>query len=272
MTPKFDVKGIVAGHFCGNPQEYGAEGTAKASYDEVVKVLDLMGLKGQYPVLMGAPHGLVNEETPIETEGARFIVEEAMREDNRPLFVVCQGAITDMACALLMKPEIADRLTVIWIGGGDYPAGGFEFNLAMDVHGANVVFSSKVPLWQIPMGVYKQMAVSLAELQYKVRPCGELGKYLFEQMVEFNQKAAAYEMAWPHGEIWGLGDNAGVAVLMEELEKVSYELVPAPRIAADMTYIHDGSNRDIRVYKSVDSRLTLDDFFVKMAINYGAAR
>ena len=34
MTPKFDVKGIVAGHFWKNPQTYGVEGTAKASYDE----------------------------------------------------------------------------------------------------------------------------------------------------------------------------------------------------------------------------------------------
>lgn len=35
MTPKFDVKGIVAGHFWKNPQTYGMEGTAKASYDEI---------------------------------------------------------------------------------------------------------------------------------------------------------------------------------------------------------------------------------------------
>lgn len=36
----------------------------------------------------------------------------------------------------------------------------------------------------------------------------------------------------------GLGDQATVAVLMEELEKVSYEMIPAPRVADDMTYIH----------------------------------
>ena len=46
MTPKFDVRGIVAGHFCKNPQEYGEENTAKASYDEVIRMMELMGIEG----------------------------------------------------------------------------------------------------------------------------------------------------------------------------------------------------------------------------------
>ena len=74
MTPKFDVKGIVAGHFWKNPQTYGVEGTAKASYDEIIKVLNLMGLEGKYPVLMGAATGMKDEETPVDSEGARFII------------------------------------------------------------------------------------------------------------------------------------------------------------------------------------------------------
>ena len=245
MTPRFDVKGLVAGHFWKNPQQYGELGTAHA------------------------PRALEDENTPIDSEGARFIIEEAMKEDKRPLYIACQGAITDVASALLMKPEIAERMTVIWIGGADYPKGGFEFNLMMDINAANVVFSSKVPVWQVPMSLYKVMAVSLAELQLKVRPCGKIGKYLFEQLVDFNHVAAKYEMDWPQGEIWGLGDQGTIAVLMEELEKVSYDMVSAPRIAEDMTYIHGQDNREIRVYKYLDARLTLEDFFAKLALNFG---
>lgn len=272
MTPRFDVKGIAAGHFWKNPQEYGELGTAKASYDEILKVLDLMGVKDQYPVVLGASRAMEDESTPIDSPAARFIIEEAMKEDTRPLYIACQGAVTDVASAILLKPEITERMTVIWIGGGDYPEGGFEFNLLMDIHAANVIFSSRVQLWQVPKSLYKVMAVSLAELQLKVRPCGKIGKYLFEQMVEFNQKAAAYDMEWPHGEIWGLGDQATIAVLMEELEKVSYDLIPAPRIAADMTYIHGQEKREIRVYHYLDARLTLEDFFAKLKINFGSEK
>ena len=45
MTPRFDVKGLVAGHFWKNPQQYGELGTAQASYDEIIKVMDLMVLR-----------------------------------------------------------------------------------------------------------------------------------------------------------------------------------------------------------------------------------
>ena len=117
MTPKFDVRGIIAGHFDKNCQRYGKDQTEQASYDEIIKILELMDLSGQYPVLHGAPHGLPDTATPIPSEGAGFIIQEAMRDDPRPLYVACQGAITDMASALLMRPEIAQRLTVIWIGG-----------------------------------------------------------------------------------------------------------------------------------------------------------
>ena len=125
-----------------------------------------------------------------------------------------------------------------------------------------------IPLHSIHSSLYKTFAVSLAELQLKVRPCGRIGEYLFRQMVEYNHEASKADWVWPHGEIWGLGDQGTVAVLMEELEKVSYDLIPAPGIAEDMTYIHGQDNREIRVYRSLDVRLTLEDFFAKLALNF----
>ena len=78
-----------------------------------------------------------------------------------------------MASALLIAPEIADKnMTVIWIGGRDYPSGGWEYNLKNDIAAANVVFKSKVNLWQVPRNVYRMMPVSLAELINRVYPCG----------------------------------------------------------------------------------------------------
>ncbi len=273
MTPKLDVKGIVAAHFDGatryNPNLKPGE-TAKASYDEVLKVMDLMHLSGQYPVLMGAPVALSDEQTPIDSEGARFIIEEAMKDDDRPLFIGMQGCLTDLASAILMKPEICDRMTAIWIGGGDYPEGGGEFNLMQDVHAANVVFKSSMPLWQVPVSTCKQFGVSLAELQYKVKPHGKIGAYLFEQLVALNNQLGDLPIPWPHGELWGLGDEGVVAALMEETEKSDgYKLIPAPVVDPEtMKYLPGGSGREVRVYHTMNTRLDLEDFFCKLAINF----
>ena len=270
MTPKFAVTGLIAGHFDkANQGRYPDGGTAKASYDEIIKVLDLMHVKDEYPVFMGSARPLADENTPNICPGAQFIVDEAMKDDSRPLFIAMQGAITDLASAILMEPKICERMTAIWIGGGVYPEGGFEFNLMQDINAANVVMKSKMPLWQVPMNVYKQMSVSLAELERKVRPYGKIGNYLFTQMAELNTQLAEIPH-WPHGEIWGLGDQGTIAVLMEESEKTDgFEVIPAPCIDTDtMKYIHGQGNREIRVYHKLNDRLTLEDFFCKLQLNF----
>lgn len=273
MTPKFIVKGIMGSHFNYMPREYGDGNTAKASVDEIHKVLALMGVEGEYRVAKGSEYPMKDESTPMPSEGAELIIEEAMREDEHPLYVAVQGSITDIASAILMKPEICSQMTVIWIGGAQYPEGGFEFNLLQDVAAANVVMRSSVELWQIPMNVYKQMAVSLAELQQNVMPCGRIGEYLFRQMVEFNDKCASVPN-WPHGEIWGLGDSPTIGVLLEESEKTDiFDMTKAPTIDREtMKYSFDNANREIRVYNQVNARLILADFYAKLAINFPVGR
>ncbi len=270
MTPRFSVKGIVAGHFEMHPQEYGQGKTVDASYKEIEKVLDLMGLTGQYPVVRGARQAMADEQTPVPSEGTDLIIREALRDDPLPLFIACQGALTDMASALLAEPAIGSRLTAVWIGGGKWPAGGFEFNLMQDIPAANAVFSSTMPLWQIPINVYKQIAVSLAELQVRVRPQGLIGRYLFDQMIAFNDKLARFQ-GWPPGESWGLGDQGTITVLLEERERMNYDWLPAPKIAPDMHYVHEQPGRAIRVYHTLDARLTMEDFYAKLFLNFGPA-
>ena len=270
MTDKFIVTGIVAAHFNQNPKKFGEGNTAKASEDEINKILKLMKLDDEYKVYRGAEYPLENETTPREAAGVDYIIEEAMKDDKRPLFIACLGGITDLASAIIKKPEICERMTVIWIGGGNYPKGGWEFNQHQDVAAANVVMKSKMPVWQITKNCYKQNAVTLTELQLNVEPCGEIGKYLFEQMVEINNECADYE--WPHGEVWGLGDSPTVGVLLMESERDDvYDIFKAPTISyEDESYSFSEQAKDIRVYNFIDSRLTLSDFFAKLKINYGS--
>ena len=259
-------KGIIAAHFeKGRPDYRGC--SMQASYDEIELMLDLMDLKGRYPVLKGCAGPLPDEYTPVDSEGARFIIEEALKEDPRPLYVAFQGTITDLAAALLMEPRIKDRLTAIWIGGDQYPKGGQEFNLMQDIAAANVVFASGVEVWQVPKNVYKLMNISLAELQHRVAPCGKVGQYLVKQMVELNDKLA--QNPWPHGETWCIGDQPTVGVLLEDRQRQNYTMQKAPVVNADCTYSTRENAREIRVYDTIDVRLTLEDFYAKLALFFG---
>lgn len=269
MTDKLDVKGIIAGHFDkANYNRFPEHTTADASYKEIETILCLAGLQERFPVYLGSNLPLRDEKTPIETEAAKMIIEEAMKEDRRPLYIGMQGAMTDLACAILMEPKIVERMTCIWIGGGDYPNGGQEFNLYQDILAARIIFNSDMPLWQVPRAVYKQFAVSLAELQVKVKPCGNIGRYLYEQMLEVNQTLFP-NGTWPHGEAWALGDEGCVCALLEEIERDDgYNMIEAPYILDDMTYSFGHGNRKIRVYHKMDVRLDLEDLFAKLQLNF----
>ncbi len=256
LTPSFELHGIVPAHF----------GTAKSrtslqdSRAEVDLLLRLMGLEGQIRVENGAPHALPDETTPVDSPGARLIIEEALREDERPLHIAFYGPLTDMASALLLEPRIAERnLRVIWIGGGPWPVGGPEYNLSNDIAAANVVMRSKVEVWQIPSNVYRMMGVTYAELLERVYPHGAIGRYLVEQLIEWNAR-------WVKGpiEYRSLGDSPAVGVIMNP-NGAPWQWRPAPEFNQAMNYVHTGRNRPIRVYEGIDARFILEDFFAKLA-------
>lgn len=268
MTPKFIMKGIIAGHFNRMSKRWGEGHTAQASLEEIHKVLELMDLKEVCPVVKGSEYPLTEDGTAIWSEGVQLIIDEAMREDKHPLFVAFQGAITDLASAILLEPRICGRMTAIWIGGGAYPEGGWEFNLYQDITAANVVMHSQMPVWQIPVDVYEQMDVTFAELEDRVQPCGAIGDYLFRQVMEFS--GSHPENPWPNGESWCLGDSPSVYVLLERDSKTSiYDEIEAPVISCeDMTYSFGEKNRKIRVYHRLNGRMVLEDFYAKLKINY----
>ncbi len=257
LTPLFELLGIIPAHF----GDRRGPGSLQASHEEVLKLLKLMDLEGRIPVHAGAANALPDEKTAVPSEGSALIIKEALKEDSRPLHIAFLGPLTDMASALLEEPVIAERnVRVVWIGGEDWPVGGWEYNLSNDVAAANVVFRSKVELWQIPSTIYKRMAVGYAELVEKVYDKGPLGKYLVEQLVEWN---STYHS---HGPIEhrSLGDSPAIGVMMYP-ECGWFDWRPAPEFSTEMNYIHTGRNRPIRVYHGVDQRFILEDFFAKLA-------
>ncbi len=279
LTPKFEVMGIVAEHFGDR-----FENTMEKSYEELERLISKMDgvdvpiYRGQVKRLSDAP------DEPI-SEGVQFMMDEAMSEDERPLFVLNMGAVTNIAKAYQVAPEIGDKMIAIWIGGGPYGGAVMDFNAGNDPAAANVLIGSSIELWQIPMTAYTQMEVSFHELYDRVRPYGEVGKYIFENLLEVSDVECAMDFsAWPmfqqaskgartmiirSGEGWSLGDSPAVGVLVTGQGK-HQEVRKAQYINADGSYgDFVGEDRMVRVYHSIDSRVILEDLFAKLKYQYG---
>lgn len=248
------------------PRGKSVEFNYKAA-EKLLKLADISDI----PLIRGSAYEIEDIEHLPESEGADFIIQEAMKEDDRPLYIALQGCLTDLAIAYKREPKIAGKLTAIWIGGGTYPKGkGGDFNLRQDLLAARIVMESKIPLWQIPCNVYASVEVTIPELVKNVKPCGELGKYLVQQLTNLNTKRGnSYPGNWPHGEVWCLGDNPTVTALLEGPARTDYHEQNAPRIADDLSYKGEIQERIIRVYDRIDARLTVQDLFTKLQLCYG---
>lgn len=147
LTPSFDVRGIVAAHF--ESKAPGSRATMEQSYQGLLTLLVETGME-DVPALRGCTAPLADENDAPDSEGVEFLIREALRDDPRPLYVTVLGALTDVAAALNRCPAIADRLTVVWIGGGPYPQGMREFNLTQDLAATRVVFASPAACGKSP--------------------------------------------------------------------------------------------------------------------------
>lgn len=275
LTPSEEIVGIIAANFewrfrtIPSLKEHRLESMEK-SYAEAKKILKLMEIE-DIPVLKGAVDYIEDKNRLPISEGAEFIIQEAMREDSSPLYIALQGNLTDLAIAYLRKPEIAERITAaVWIGGGAYPKGGRESNLQQDVYAAQVLFDSPMMIWQIPINVYAGMNITFAELIQKVKPAGTIGEYLCNTMFAVNDwyGKVAPQMPFPHGEIWSIGDQPTVSALLETESGRDWIEICAPRIEDDMSYTENPNGKKMKVFCGIDRRMLMDDFFAKLYLAY----
>ncbi len=282
LTPRFDIKAFISEQFISLP------GSEEESYNEIKKIISLMNPGVNVSIYHGASSPLKNEKTASPSEGAKKIIEEALKDDERALFICGQGALTNIASAILMAPEIQDRFTLIWIGGGEYPDGKNEFNARGDIAAANVVFRSSVPLWQVPRTVYSTMRISFTELLENVYPCGKLGKYLVENTMEvagrlfekmggttpdrkpqFSSLSRAEAVTRFSGELWSLGDSVCIGLMMNS-NLGRWHISPAPYgFNEDTSYDFSRKGRKIRIYDTIDSHFILSDMLSKFRYYLG---
>ena len=256
MSPKLIVRGILAEHF-REPD------STKRSYDEVRTVLEAMDV--DVPVFMGQ-NGPLESDSEI-SPAAQFIIDEA---GAGPLYILCQGAITNVAMALRACPEIKDKIIIVWIGTHGIqnigkPVPFREFNAGNDVTAANEVLQSGAKIWLVPSDVYTTISVTLAELKVKVEPYGKIGHHLYHNMIDYNLSERA---GWTQGESWSLGDSPAIAIAINPGCGKFVE-APAPWINDETGSEAREGAPIIRVYTSVDSRFILEDFFAKLKLFFG---
>jgi len=180
---KLKLKAIYAAPFHNMKSDSPADGMEK-SYKEILNILALMGREDLTAITYkGSTSYLPSETQPVFSAAAEDLAVRAMNySEENPLYVIAIGAITNVASAILINPEIIDHIVLVWLGGNAFEwPNNREFNLFQDVAGARVVFGCGVPLVQLPcMGVVSAFTTSGPELEYWLRGKNKLCDYLVD--------------------------------------------------------------------------------------------
>jgi inosine-uridine nucleoside N-ribohydrolase len=252
LSPELKIEGIIAAHYGIHTHEDSME----RSYREIQHLLKLLGMEGKVPVLKGASLALEKPDTPQKSEGAEFIIDRA-KSSPEPLYIAFLGPLTDMASAYLVAPEIAERVVVLWIGGGWWPTGGPEFNAFNDWMAADLVFSSSLPLVQYPRTTYRMMRVGVAEMERFVMGKGAIGDYLVSLFKTWRIDSPSPRRWWVYG------DSPAIGTLINP-EWGYYVQLPALRLKPDLSYQREANQRQIEVCVEVQAGEIFEDFFRKL--------
>lgn len=242
-SKKLRLQAIYAAPFFNDHSQSPQDGMER-SYHEIMNILTLMEREDlKSCVYRGSAHYLPDENTPVHSAAAADLAERAMRyTPDEPLYVIAIAAITNIASAILLRPEIIDRIVVVWLGGnGFHWPDNREFNLQQDVAAARIIFGCGTAVVQLPcVGVVSAFSTTGPELEHWLRGKNKLCDYLVDTTTA---EACSYN---PNGSwsrpIW---DVTAVAWLLDgDFMLDSLEHSPIPQY--DHHYSHSPTRHFIR--------------------------
>lgn len=241
----------------------GPDEGMELSYQEVLHVHELLGVDPGRSVFRGAPGYLPAPGRPIRSEATDYLIERAMVEDDRPLYVSALGVLTNVASAILLEPRIIERIVVVWTSG--YPSWSPlsnrpSLNLVQDVSAARLLFDCGVPLVYLP-GFYigAQLSISLPEMERWIRGRGPIGDYLYH-LYTHNPIHLQRGITDQADRTWIMWDLICVAWLKDP-DWVPSRLRPSPTLDAVLCWQHPEDRHPIREAIGIDRDAIFRDLF-----------
>lgn len=257
---KLHVKAINAAPFLNTKSVSPQDGMEK-SFAEILKILDLASRNDlSDSTYRGSKTYLPDEKTPVVSPASEHLASLALRYSaERPLYVAAIGAITNIASAILMRPEIRENIVVVWLGGNSADAA--EFNMCQDIAAARVVFGCGVPLVQLPCGgVVDSFYTTGPELEHWLVGKNRLSDYLAENVI---REAEKYAKGKPWSRV--IWDVTAVAWLLNDHQRfMNDRLERSPVPEYDFHYAFDKNRHFIKYVYHISRDPIFEDLFNKL--------
>ncbi len=255
---RINLEAVYAAPFHNERSTGPADGMEK-SYAEIERVLERLG-RQNLATFRGSERWQPGPKAAVPSPAAKDLIARARQprsERSGKLYVVAIGAPTNVASALLMAPEIAEHIVVVWLGGhARHHWDTREFNLVQDLHATRVLLDSGVPLVRVPcLGVAEHLRTTEPELAAYVKGNGPIADYLYQTFADvYADHFAKSRVLW---------DVVAVAWLIDPTFTTS-ALLPSPLVSEAFTFSEDQRRHLIREVIAVNRDAILADLFTRL--------
>ena len=132
-----------------------AAGSARPLVREVEVAPDIHGDSGLDGPELPTPTLALDER-----HGVNLIIDTIMSHPPKTITLVPTGALTNIALAARLEPQIVERVKEVVLMGGGYHVGNWspvaEFNIKIDPEAAHIVFNEKWPLTMVGLDLTHQ--------------------------------------------------------------------------------------------------------------------
>ncbi len=253
----FNLLSVYAAPFSNDRAENPTKGM-ELSYEEIIRILGKMNKKPDGFAFKGSKNYLSKDLKPETSAAVEDLIKKAMSHTpEKPLYVVAVGAITNVANAILLKPEITRNIVVVWLGGNAHTwPNTKEFNMMQDIAAANVILDSGVPFVQFPcMGVVSQFTTTVPEMELYLKGKNAISDYLLQIFKDYHKDHFAWSKV-----LW---DMTAIAYMVNSGWTPS-QLTHAPRVSDTDMYMFNANRHLIRMVYHIDRDAVMKDFFLKV--------
>ena len=233
------------------------------SYEEILRVFDACGEDAQGKVFRGSPAHLSDYDAPIDSEAAQFIIDQARKRDEGPVYILAMAALPNIGSALLLAPDIIDNIVVVWTSGfpsyapfSNQPS----LNLIQDQMSSRLIFECGVPHVYLPgYHVGAQLTISLPEMRDFVKGKGAIGDYLWDLYTN-NPLNKKYAISNPETKTWVIWDIINVAWLFDGAYVPTY-LTTSPHLDASLHWQKNADRHMMLEAYDVARDAIFEDFY-----------
>ena len=177
---------------------------------------------------------------------------KALPEDKK-LTVIALGALTNVASAIYISPEITPRLKLYWLGSTyDFEHeifGTTDFNCVMDIQALHIILKSKVEMHIMPVSTAAKMTFDFDETQQQLKDIHPLGDFLVDRWYNHLDESRYERIIW-------------------DLALVEAILHPGLATEVIIKTSKDYGNRTLYIYKDIQSDKMRNEFFEVFRANF----